>query len=319
MKNFQLQSTQEFVFSVGDLNKTRHFYESYGGWRCIYEGTLDQSILKFWNLAPEAKAKEVLLQFEDNSKGQLRLIQFENIAQQYIRSAGQTWDTGGILDIDIRVNNIQQVYEEMREQGWLGISDPVEQHMGPFTLKEVLVKGHDEVIIALVDRIKPPIDLPKDKKLASNIYLSAMIVRDLAKARHFFIEQLGFTVMNEITIKHEAEQSNMFGLPQEVAAQHNINLALISPDGTREGMLDILEFEGLKGKDFSAMAVPPNRGILMYRFPVKNIEAYYAHLQNQGLAMTADLAEIVLQPQGKRKSFALQSPDGVWLEFFEAD
>ncbi len=313
---FQIQSTAEFVFSVGDLAEVSQFYTVYGGWEIAYEGQVSRTQLSFWQLPDNCEAQEMLLQFMGNPKGQLRLIQFRNVAQEQIRSGAPVWDTGGILDIDIRVNDIEQAYRAMQDQGWQGISEPVEQAMGPFVLKEVLMKGHDGVIIALVNRTQPPLELPRDKPLASNIYLSAMIVKDLKAAHHFYIDQLGFRVMNELEIVNQAPGPNMFGLPYNLSHQAPAKLELISPDGTREGMLDILQFEGLSGADHSHRAYPPNRGILMYRFPVQNIEAYYEHIQAKGVQPVCPLTEVEVNPYGTVSFFAVQSPDGVWMEFF---
>lgn len=55
----------------------------------------------------------------------------------------------------------------------------------------------------------------------------------------------------------------------------------------------------------------------MYRFPVNNLEAYYAELIRLGVSMVCPISTLWLEPYGKVQIFALRSPDGVWIEFFE--
>lgn len=318
MEDYTLHSCKEFIFSVGDLEKTSDFYTGFVGFHPLHFGEIDSSQLRFWNLPEECRAEEVLLQFEDWETGRLRLVKFHNVPQKFIRSGGQAWDTGGIYDIDLRVKDIQAIYREMQEMGWHGTSEPVRQEMGEtFVLDEALVKGHDEVVIALVDRQLPPMPANKSKGFISHIYLSAMMVRDLATAHHFFIDQLGFQVMNEMQLKRNEPGENMFGLPYNLSDKATAKLELISPNGSRDGMLDILQFEGATGRDFSKFAVPPNRGILMYRFAVDGLENYYEVIQQRGVKIKCPLQQIVNLPYGKVRIFAVQSPDGAWIEFFE--
>jgi catechol 2,3-dioxygenase-like lactoylglutathione lyase family enzyme len=314
--DFAIQPYKEFVFSVGNLAKALDFYAGYLGWETVVQGPVAPSVLAAWQLPPAATAQEVLLRLPGTDTGQLRLVQFRGLAQRHIRSGGKAWDPGGFMDIDLRVADLGQVYDDLREMGWHGVSDPVEMRVGPFHLHELLIKGHDEVMIAFVQRLVPPQPhMPGGRHVVSNIYLSAMIVRDLAPARHFFVNQLGFVVVNELPLRLEGD--NMFGLPHNVIAQTAIELVILSPDGARDTMLDLIYLPGIVGQDHSAHAVPPNRGVLMCRFPVRNLAAYHDFVRANGVRPVTKLHRQVLAPYGEVELFAVRSPDGAWLEFFE--
>jgi catechol 2,3-dioxygenase-like lactoylglutathione lyase family enzyme len=317
MQTYHLHSYSEVVISVGDLDKTKAFYIDYVGAEVVHEGKAHKTQSLCWDLPDSCEIEEVLLQFPANrSCGQLRLMRFRHVPQQFIRSGGRVWDTGGIYDIDLRVSNIEKAYAEMRESGWHGENDPCDLRSGEFWLKEVLVKGHDEVVIALVNRLLPPLENTHNHLFISNIYLSALICKDLEQAKVFFIDKLGFKIMNQLQIGGKAEQ-NMFGLPENIFEKHLAHLLLISPNGQRDTMLDLLQFQDLKGRDFSDYALPPNRGILMFRFPVTNLHAYYEHILTQGIVPKVALQRVTIQPYQDVNLFAVQSPDGVWLEFYE--
>jgi hypothetical protein len=316
--SFQLQTYSEIVISVKNLDEVLPIYTKTLGWEIVWRGKGDQSQIKFWNLPPQTITDEVLMRFQNLEYGQIRLIQFKNVEQKLIRPAGQTWDTGGILDIDLRTSDLQKTYDQLTDLGWHAYSRPVTQTMGPFSVEEVLLKGHDEVVIALVHRSVPPHPNPFELEgITSNVYLSAMIVKDLVVATDFFVSQLGFISHNIIAFKTDKPETTMFGLPHNLADKTNVKLNIIGPTENRDGLLDLVELEGLLGEDFSANSCPPNRGILMYRFPVKNIKNYYQSIQKKGIDPILKLQKVQLISIGEVELFAVQSPDGVWLEFYE--
>ena len=313
----ELHLYNEVVISVKNLQTTAQIYTDLLGWDIVWQGKGTPSQTQFWGLPEICQSDEIVLSFQGLTYGKIRLIKFNNVYQQVIRSGGQAWDTGGILDIDLRVSDINWAYNEFTERGWHGYSQPVTQTMGPFTVQEVLLKGPDEVVIAFVHRQNPPHPNPFNLEgCTSPVYLSAMIVKDLAVAQDFFVNKLGFKLHNEIAFRGE-EGRSMFGLPHNVAAQTNTKLSIIGPTNSRDALLDLVELEGIKGEDFSAVAVPPNRGILMYRFPVTDIESYAKLVEANGATLRCPLQTIELEPIGSVKQFAVQSPDGVWLEFWE--
>ncbi len=316
MRDFFIHCYQEFVFSVGNLPAVVDFYTSYMGWEIVHRGPVHRNVLGAWGLPAACTANEALIRLPGAINGQLRLIQFQGAAQRYIRSGGKAWDPGGFMDIDLRVEDIDQVYNDLREMGWHGVSDPVEMRTGPFHLRELLIKGHDEIMIAFVHRLDPPQPvMAGGKNIVSNVYLSAMIVRDLARSKHFFVNQLGFRAMNEMPLALDGD--NMFGLPRNIIAKTPIELIILSPNESRDTMLDIIWLGGIEGDDHSAHAVPPNRGVLMCRFPVDNLVAYHDFVLANGVVPVVPLGHQTLAPNGDVRLFAVQSPDGAWLEFFE--
>ncbi|MCS6967664.1 MAG: VOC family protein [Cytophagales bacterium] len=316
---FQLFPYSEVVFSVGSIEKAAATYRHYMGWQVVHQAEGDYYQPAFWQLPQGCTLDEMLLRLPGTSEtGQIRLVKFHSLKQEYIRPGGQPWDTGGYLDIDLRVNDIQQVCNHLREMGWHSIGNPVQMQMGPFLLEEVLMKGHDEIVIALVHRISPsqPI-IEGGKHIVSNVYLSAMIVKDFEQSVDFFVNKLGFQLLNRISVCRPTPGPTIFGLPYNIAPQAPANLAIISPDGSRNHMLDVIKIDNITGEDFSQRALPPNRGILMFRFPVKGIEDYARFVQQNGVNLQLPLTSTCIAPYGEVKAFAVRSPDGCWLEFFE--
>jgi len=318
LMSFQLFPYSEVVFSVGNIEKAAAIYRDYMGWQVIHQATNDRHQPAFWRLTEPCTADEMLLQLPGTDKGRIRLMQFKGVAQDYIRPSAQTWDTGGYLDIDLRVDNMRQVYNDLREMGWHGISNPVQMQMGPFLLEELLMKGHDEIMIAFVNRIDPPQPvMAGGRHIVSNVYLSAMIVKDLQRAKYFFVHQLGFQLLNQMTICRDTPGPTIFGFPHNIAPHAPAHLAIVSPDGSRDHMLDIIKIDNLTGEDFSDRGVPPNRGVLMFRFPVRGLRTYADFVQQNGAVLQIPVTRTHIAPYGEVEAFAVRSPDGCWLEFFE--
>ncbi|MEM6935305.1 MAG: VOC family protein, partial [Pseudomonadota bacterium] len=87
--------------------------------------------------------------------------------------------------------------------------------------------------------------------------------------------------------------------------------------GKNEGSVELLQFDGLTGADWAERASPPNLGIVMLRFPVADLTAFYDHVRRQGIEVIAAPATIELKPYGTARVLAVRGPGGVWLEFFE--
>lgn len=312
---FELQNIVEVVYSVGNLTKVKDFFCNYGGWEMAGSYKTDKTVIDYWNLPKSCTGQEHLLQFDKQLNGLLRLVQYDGIDQKYIRSSQKPWDTGGIMDINIRVPEVSKAFDELRDLGWHGLSDPLLQVMGPFELYDILMKGYDDIIIAFTHRKQPPLELKKGFKFPSIVYNSSIVVKDLKHAQDFYLNKLGFQLLNEYEVTKQGE--NMFGIPFNVIPDVTCKANIFSLNGDREVIFQIIEFEGVDGKDFSKMAIPPNRGLLLYRSRVKGIKLYYDNLVNQQIQLFQPLKKIKIEPYGTVMSFSITSPNGVLWEFFE--
>jgi len=64
--------------------------------------------------------------------------------------------------------------------------------------------------------------------------------------------------------------------------------------------------------------LPHNLGLNLLRFPVSNLQAYMTQLEQLGL-LPADTQAVStrIEPFGETQIFALRTPDGAWLEFYQ--
>lgn len=316
---YKLKTILEVVYSVGNLEKVRHFFCDYGGLTAVGHYETDSSVLDFWNLENSATGKEALIQFDNHPSGLIRLVHFEGTKQQYIRSSQKPWDTGGIMDINLRVPEVPKTFDELRELGFHGLSDPLFQTMGEVQLYDILMQGYDDTIIAFTHRTQPPLNLKSGFKIPSHVYNSSLTVKSLEASKCFYLEGLDFKLLTAYEVKKTKPMENMFGIPFNMIEHVNCKANIFSLDGTNDVMFQTIEFEGAEGKDFSERAIPPNRGLLLYRCNVENIYDYYDSLMKKDIVIHRPLQKIMILPYGEVECFALLSPDGVWWEFLETN
>jgi|GEM_PF-1118939 len=317
MTDYKIINIREVIYSTGNLKRVLTFFEDYGGWNRVGQYKTDPSVISNWGLGTEVSADEVLIQSDHYPSGQLRVMQFHNVEQEVIRSSQQPWDVGGIMDINLRVHEVSENFEKLRDMGWHGLSDPMLQVMGPFKLYDILMRGYDDVIIAFTHRLEPPMELKAQINLPTHVYKTTLTVSDLEASKSFFVDQLGCTVLTEYAVVKDKPQENMFGLPFNLADKVTCKAVILSIHGGTDVDFQIVEFEGVTGKDFSSKAVPPNKGFMLYRVEVTGIDSYYEYVTNNGVVVCRDLEDVVIEPYGRVSIFCVNSPDRALFEFFE--
>ena len=317
-KMYKLKKVSEIVIITADLKQMLDLFCNYGGWTHIFTKKILKSVLISWGISEKSTAKEALIQFMDIDFGRIRFVEIKGITQKIMRPTSKLWDTGGIYDIDIRTHDISEIFDEMINRNWLAAAVPMTLPITAFEIDESVLTNADSMTIALAKRHSPSLELPEGKKFASNIYLSAMTVKNLAMGTDFFVNKLGFQLVNDnLKVKFPPNSSNNFGVPHNFSDKFEIALSIYSPDGTRDTMVECIETVGLLGNDYSAKCEAPNRGILCYRIEVENIIGYLNFVKNNGVSEKKPLSIQLWHGIGQVKTFTVCSPDGAWVMFFE--
>ena len=308
---------REAVFSVSDAAAWTDFFATAAGWEVLHDGPADDALLGAWELPEAAAAREIVVGNPGTERGFVRLIEFSGVGQRQIRSNAQSWDTGGFFDVNSRVLSMTDKFAELQRRDWQAASDPVRFTFGPFVVKEWLARGPDGIVFALIERIEPPLDGHPQLRDMGRLFNATQIVADIEAARDFYMNKLGFRTYLDHSGPSRAPGPNVLGLPHNLATAIPRHVSILSPDGDNEGSIELLQFDGATGADFSARAVPPNLGIVMLRFPVDDMTAFAEHVADEGVEVAMAPIELELPPYGRSTLMAIRGPGGVWLEFFE--
>ena len=313
---FRIGGWREVVVAVADIDAHRRFFEQVGGWEQRASGPTDPRQLRQWDI-PELKAVESLMANPGTDTGMVRLVQIEGEHPQ-IRSNSQIWDTGGILDINVRVTDLDEKFRELQRRGWQAPGDPVRFKFGPFDVTEWIARGPDGLTFALIERHEPPLEGWPHLKDFSRTFNATQVVADMPRSLGFYRDVLGFKKYMHHRGASSGDGTNVLGLPASLAREIVRDVWILHPQGTNEGSVELLAFEGVVGRDFSQQASPPNTGMLALRFPVEGLDALARHLASSGVSLEAAPATVSLPPYGLVRSLAVESPNGSRLEFFEA-
>ena len=314
---FRLKGFVECVISVRDIPAASSFYRSVSGWEEWQIADASHQQNGFWCLPESASAEQCLLYNVGEPSGHVRLIQYNNIPRDVIRANSMSWDAGGIYDLDIRVRDMETSYRAFQAAGWSGFSGPMNYEFGHFHITEILMKGPDDVVFALIERHRPQLEGWDNMRAMSHVFNSSQIVSDMSVAKDFYMNKLGFQIYMEHNLKGTEETDNLFGMPQNLYREIERRICIVNPLGNNAGSVELVELHGAEGRNFAERAQPPNLGLLLLRFPVQNIEAFRKHLIAQDVTIISDIDTFEIEPYGKCACLAIQSPDGAWLEFIE--
>ena len=306
----------ESVMIVSNINAASQFYQEIAGWHIIDESPVDKKLKKLWKLPEKATIKQKLLANKGATTGFIRLIEIDGVKQKKIRANTQAWDVGGIFDVNMRVTNMDNTFEQLQQLGWTSTTPPVQFTFGPFVVKEWIVKNVDGITFALIERIAPTLeDWPHLKKM-SRVFNSTQVVKDIDKSLNFYKNVLGFKTYLEHKGASNKAGPNVLGLPHNIATQVERSVYILHPEGKNEGSVEILQFHGATGNDVSALAEPPNIGITTLRFPVNDLDALKKRFKKNNIKIEHQ-QKMHLLPYGLVHILNIKTPDNTWLEFYQ--
>lgn len=310
-----LEGFQEVVLVTKDRQAWVSTMEEAGGWETLGEGDVSQSWMALWGV--EGNAQYTLIGNPGTKRGFIRLIEFDTPAD-LIRPNDQTWDTGGLFDINLRVADMEAARSSLMKQGWSASSDPVSFTFGPFVVSEWIPRGPDSVRFAIIERIQPTLEgWPHLKKL-SRVFNSTMVIENMAEGRRFWEGLLGFKTYLEHKGASKEEGPNVLGLPHNITTQVPREVVILHPDAKNEGSIELLTFEGATGRSFEARSGMPNRGLSRLRFPVSGLDALAKKASSMGYQVEARGQGLPLSGVGSVNVAVLVAPGGARIELYEA-
>ena len=311
--DFKISGWHDAVVSVRKLDDYQSFFVDVAQWQATESGQISSAQLRAWGMSPQAKGRYQVYANAGAERGSVRLVEFSGVAQTYMRLDSQAWDSGGIYDINIRAKNLQATAQQLRALGWQAKSPVTQFAFGPFVVKEWIVRSPDGLEIALIERVKPELSNWPHMKALSRTFNSTQIVRDMTVSLRFYEKVLGFRRYLEHRGASKDAGPSVLGMPHNYTTKIEREVYILHPEATNEGSVELLQFHGFEGADYSNQAQFPNLGIGVLRFPVENIEHLFAHLQEHEIEFVHPLTLI----DGEQK-MTVKAPEGAWLEFYQS-
>jgi len=310
---------QELVVITSDVARTCAAFVEVGGYQAICTGAADAGIGALWGLPKAVGARETVLRNPAATRGYVRVVELHGVAARPIRSNGASWDTGGIFDIYMFVDNVDAAWESLRAMGWQAYNDVQQYSVGDLSLRESIVRDMDGTVLCLLQHVNAP--TPNPELSAARFGAPFNVALPVAWDRfddnvHYFKDVLGWNqvVAGELVSKPPGDSPS--GLPRNLAMNNRRKFAGFVRSGTdRTGSIQVLAYEGVEGRDFSAHAKPPNLGIAVARFQVADVKALAAVITARGGQLVGEPTTLTLAPYGRVNAIAVSSPSGARIEF----
>jgi catechol 2,3-dioxygenase-like lactoylglutathione lyase family enzyme len=314
------RGVQEMVVSVKFLEREIEMYQKVAGWEIAYRGQASSNQATHWGLSADVVTNEAVLRVPGTEQGFLRLVQFLDVPQVRIRSSGRHFDTGGIFNINAWVKDMDGIFNELRDHGFSGLSDPTYYTLFGEDFGGGVLRGHDDIVINLLHRVNEANLTVSPFTKMSQINNATQVVSDYHESLDFFTNKLGWHVRWEASPTWPEDGSNNMGLPNSLVQEGKVHAraASFSFDAEADGgHIEIFAVDGITGLDFSHRAHPPNLGVLMYRVHVPNLAAYASAIADNGVEPIRPLRTLDIPPYGETKTMIIRSPAGAWIELFE--
>ncbi|MEP3227527.1 MAG: VOC family protein [Parasphingorhabdus sp.] len=313
----KIEPWSEAIVSVRDLDKASRLFIDYGEWRIISEDNWGKSQQKYWKLADSMNGRYRLICAPHADTGCIRFIRIDGAKNQKpIRPAARPWDTGGIFSLMIRSNNVDALYEKALAMGWWAESAPYRFQFGTSDLNNVVLQGPHGMNLAVYQRISPAFtNFPVGNM--SQVFNSMRMVRDQKATLRFYREKLGFQLLFDADYLDPKPTTSNFSLPINLTTSIVRRAAVVQPVSGETGRIELMQFVGLNGRDFSDQASLPRLGIISVRYPVNNLATYRIQLESRDVKIEHEAKNMPLEGVGNVNLIAVRDRDGNLTEFFE--
>ena len=315
---------KEAVSLVADLDRWCSLAEEVCGWTLGHRGTVDHSILEAWRLDGDVTGEEALYHCGDEPQGFVRFVHLSGASQlQRVRAGAASWETGGIFSLMVRTKDLHSVFNAALNAGWTAIADPVSFEYNGRELANVILRGPDGICFGVYERVKPPLDGWDHISHISQPFNCMQIVRSRDATRAFHRDALGFSAYVDQSSQAAEQKDSQFGHPRNMTTEIVTHAAIMHPRGVPDaserenGRVELIQWEGLVGRDLADRAVPPNLGHMALRWAVSDIEATAARITDAGYGLFADVRTVAIEPYGDVQLCSVRTPDGVLYELFQ--
>jgi catechol 2,3-dioxygenase-like lactoylglutathione lyase family enzyme len=308
----------EAVISVTNIPHATRLFREVGGWRTTQRGKVERTELDYWRLPTKARATFERLCAPRADTGCIRFVRFTGMPQRPIRPAARPWDTGGIYSIMIRSDDADALFNQALELGWWAESEPINFDFGGSQLRNVVLTGPHGINLAVYQRRAPPFTAFPVGRVSQGFNAMRM-VRDQRAALAWYREKLGFAMQFDADYLDPAPQVTNFSVPINYSTTIPRRAAVVFPVPGETGRMELMQFVGFEGRDFAALASPPNLGILSVRYPVRDLAGYRAAVDAKGVAIAYSAWGVAIAGLGRVDLFAVRDPDGNLTEFYAAN
>ncbi len=279
-ENNAMTTWSHVTVGVADLDKATALWVDTFGFEVLgrKEGA-DASLAQLWSLSAEDIARQALVGTPAQQAGRIHLVQFANPLPA-VRDGAQVFDLCP-KNLDIHARDLPARVAELKAAGVRFRTDTYSTVTAPngVTFREIHMPAHDDINVVLLEVIGE--DLPYTERGYAGVGPLISIVPDAAREVRFYQQVLGLEAFSHNVLKGP-EIERLIGLPPGAA----LDISILGRADEHFGQIELVDYQGVEGRDLYPRAVPKARGILMVTYQVAELAPLTTALNNADVEFT---------------------------------
>jgi len=268
----------------------------------------DDSIAGLWGISPDNISRQLLLNTNGSRYGMLHLVEFKN-PQAPVRLNAEVFDLVP-KNLDVYVRDMPERIAELAAAGHTFRNEKYSEATAPDGTKfrEMHMPSHDSINVVLLEVMGS--EKPLTEKGYGSVGPLIYIVPDAAVEKAFLSTIFEFDKLND-NLLSGPEIEKMVGLPPGAG----LDVSIWGRHDQPLGELEIVDYQGVTGRDLFPAAIPPAVGILHVSFRLDNVDSLLLRLREAGIAFGQHFGVTSILGSGRVITF--KSPAGLRVEVHE--
>ena len=259
-----LEKWQTITIGVANLEKALHLWVDLMGFKAVASRKgRDDQLAQQWDIPAGSVIEQVLLGHGENQDGRLLLIKTAHSGPS-VRLGAAVFDQC-VKNIDIYVTDIVSRGKELQSANYSSRnalpSEIVAEDGTHF--KEMHFHIHDDINLVLLELMNEP--MPFNTMGFGQIGPIISVVADVAQEKKFYKEVLELEMLSN-NYFNGSEIERMIGLPEG----SGLDVSIWGTDGQRNAQLELVEYDGVIGKNLFSRGSLPNCGLHSVCFVTAN-------------------------------------------------
>ena len=296
--------------SVRDMAESLAFFRDTMELAVVGQDRLDGSQFgKLWDEPPFTSVEAAWLKNNEQSTA-IELIQVSPHSGAFIRQDARPYDWG-LFDVAFRAKDIDEVYAELKKQGYDFLSAPVVYTADwvNLTVKEVILISPDRMPIALIERLSG--DKPVIQGRFGTMVDAAQFVPEMEDAVRFYTEILGYNCFFDKQLA-DGLVDELLQLPPGTRSR----MALLVQGGTQTPAVELV-VTSAAAESLAGVVSPARTGLFALSFETDSLSELLARCQAAGYPTVGGPIELETGIHGRARAAVVRGPNQVLLEFFE--
>ena len=309
MPRQHIDAWRSVAVGVADLDDAmRLWVDTFGFDIAAERAGPDPELARLWGIRPTDISRQVLLRTRGQEVGLVHLVEF-NEPDAPVREGADVFDLVP-KNLDIYVDDMPRRVEELKSSGRTFRTATFSEVTAPdgTAFREIHMPSHDAINIVLLEVIgkQRPFTANGFGGIGPLIY----IVPDAPTEKRFVADVLGLDKLNDNLLKGP-EIERMVGLPPGAG----LDVSIWGREGNDFGDIEVIEYQGVRGRNLYPRAVPKSLGVLHISYVVGDAAALRDRATKAGADVVSHGEFSTLAASGNVFSFA--TPAGLQIYFYE--